>query len=132
MPEPQPESITALLRSLLDDARELIREEIALARAEIRDEITAAQTVGIAFASAALVGLIGATLLCVAVGGAVAYLLGWPAWAGYGIIAVLLLIAGYMLMNYGRKRLANVRALPKTTETLKENVAWMQNRSGMK
>ena len=46
-------SIPGLIRGLLDDTRELIREEIALARAEIREEVSAAQTVAVAFGAAA-------------------------------------------------------------------------------
>src|SRR5690348_8804416 len=42
MAETDPNSVAALIRGLLDDTRDLIREEIALARAEIREEITAA------------------------------------------------------------------------------------------
>lgn len=125
-------SIPEVIRSLLQDTRDLMREEIALARAEIREEIGAVQTVGIAFGSAAFAALLGATLLCVAIGGAIAYLLAWPSWAGYGIVAVLLLAGAYVLARYGRGQLAKVRALPKTTQTVKENLAWMQSKSGEK
>src|SRR5207237_7097617 len=52
-------SIPGLIKGLLDDARDLIREELQLARAEIREEISALQTVTIAFAVAAVVGLLG-------------------------------------------------------------------------
>jgi fructose-specific phosphotransferase system IIC component len=125
-------NIAGLVRGLLHDTRDLIREEIALARAEIREEISAAQTVGIAFGSAALAALLGAALLCIAVGGAIAYAFGWPAWAGYGITAVLLLGGAFGLVQYGRGQLAKVRAMPKTTETVKENLAWVQNKSAEK
>ena len=125
-------NIAGLVRGLLQDTRDLIREEIALARAEIREEISAAKTVGIAFGSAALAALLGATLLCIAVGGAIAYAFGWPAWAGYGITAVLLLGGAIALVQYGRGQLAKVRALPKTTETVKENLAWVQSKSAEK
>jgi fructose-specific phosphotransferase system IIC component len=125
-------SITALIRSLLQDIRDLIREEIALARAEIREEITTVQSVGIAFSSAALAALLGVTLLGIAIGGALAYFLGWPSWAGYGIVAVLFLIGAFAMVQYGRGRLARLRALPKTTQTVKENLAWMQSKSAEK
>jgi fructose-specific phosphotransferase system IIC component len=125
-------SVPGLIRGVLDDTRTLIREELALARAEIREEVSAAQTVAIAFGAAAVGAVIGAVLLFVAIGGALAYVLTWPAWAGYGIVAVLLLGGTYGLVIYGRKRLASVRALPNTTETVKENLAWMQTKSATK
>ena len=122
-------SIPALIRSVVDDARELIREEIALAKAEIREEASAVQSVGIAFAGAALFAMIGVVLLCIALGGAIAYLFNAPAWVGYGIIAILLGGGAYFLMNWGRASLANIRALPKTTESLRENIAWIRSKS---
>jgi hypothetical protein len=132
MAEPDNNSIAGLIRSLLEDTRDLIREEIALARVEIREEITAARAVAIAFGSAALAAVLGTTILSIAIGAGVAYLLGWPAWAGYGIVAVLLLGGAYLLVRYGRGELAKVRALPKTTQTVKENLAWMQSKSADK
>ena len=122
-------SIPTLIKGLLDDARDLIREELQLARAEIREEISALQTVTIAFAIAAVVGLFGAVLLSIALGGALAYFLRWPSWTGYGIVAVLFLAAGWGLCLYARARLRDVRAIPNTTATMKENLAWMQNKS---
>jgi hypothetical protein len=132
MAEHEAESITGLVRGILDDTRDLIREELALARAEIREEISAVQTVGVAFGGAAVAATIGIVLLCIALGSALAYALNWPAWAGYGIVAVVLLGTAFALVQYGRTRLAQVRALPKTTETVKENLAWMQSKSGGK
>ena len=132
MAEHDQDSVAGLIRSVLDDTRELIREEIALARAEIREEIGAARSVGVSFGGAADAALLGATLLCITIGGAIAYFLDWPAWAGYGITALLLLGGAYALVSYGRRQLANVRALPKTTDSLKENMAWIQSRSAEK
>ena len=125
-------SIPALIRGLLDDARDLIREELQLARAEIREEISAAQTAVIAFAISAAVGLMGAVLLSVAIGGAIAYFLRWPAWAGYGITALLFLAAAWGLCLHARARLKSIRAIPETKDTIKENLAWMQKKSGLR
>src|SRR5205814_724218 len=110
----------------------LIREELQLARAEIREEISAAQSAVITFAIAAAIGLMGAMLLSVALGGAIAYFLRWPPWAGYGVTAVLFLAGAYGLAMYARARVAAIRAIPETTETMKENLAWMQNKSVQK
>ena len=123
------DSIAAVIRSLLDDTRELIREELALARAEIREEFAAVQMVGMSFAIAAIAALLGSVLLAIGVGGGLAYLLGWPSWSGYLIVALLMLAGAFGLIMFARRRLAAVRALPKTTETLKENVAWIQSKS---
>jgi putative superfamily III holin-X len=125
-------SIPTLIRGLLDDARDLIREELQLARAEIREEVSAAQTALVAFAAAAAVALIGAVLLSVAIGSAIAYFLRWPAWAGYAITAVLFFVASWGLVLYARGRLSEIRAIPETKDSIKENIAWMQNKSALK
>jgi len=122
-------SIPGLIKGLLDDARDLIREEIQLARAEIREEISALQTVTMSFAAAAAAALLGAVLLAIAIGGLIAWALSWPTWAGYGIVAILLLIGAGGCALYARSRLRVIRAIPNTTETMKENIAWMQNKS---
>ena len=129
MAEHTTESIPNLFRSVLNDARELIRQELALAKAELRQEATAARTVAIVFAAAALVGLLGVSLLSVALGGAIADLFDLPAWAGQGIVALVMAVAAFSLASVGRARLANIRALPKTQATLRENIAWMQTKS---
>ena len=123
------DSIPALIRSVLDDARELIREEIAVARAEIREELSIAKAAATGFGAAAVAGAVALVLFCIALGGAIAYLFGWPAWAGYGLVALLLAAAAYAGVSYGQKQLAQIRTLPKTTATLQENIAWIQDKS---
>ena len=125
-PEP---SIKELIRGVLDDTRELIREEIALARAELREELSKARTAAIAMTAAAVAGMIGVIMLCVAAGGALADVLEWPAWGGYGIVALVLLLGALAMVMVGRNRLASIRALPKTVDSLKENVEWVQTKS---
>ena len=122
-------SVPALVRSIVDDARELIREEVAIARSEIREGVSAAQTAGAAFGAAAVAGLVAVVLFCVALGLAIAYVFEWPAWAGIGIVSVLLGLVAYIALRYGQGKLANLQPLPKTTATLRENVAWIQDKS---
>ena len=129
MAEPETSSIPALFRGVLDDARELIREEIALLRAEIREEASAAQKAGIALAAAGLLATMGAVLLCIAIGSAIAYFFNAPTWVGYGVVSLLLGAAAYLCVNRGRAGLANVRGLPKTKESLRENMVWIQSKS---
>jgi hypothetical protein len=65
-------SITDVARSLLDDVRDLFREEIALARAEFRQELGDAQSGGARLGAG--VGLVaaGGVMLLFAIGRAVA------------------------------------------------------------
>jgi Putative Actinobacterial Holin-X, holin superfamily III len=129
MDDHQTSSIPALIRSVLDDARELIREEIAVARAEIREEMSTARAAATGFGAAGVAGMVALVLFCIALGGAIAHLFGWPAWGGHGLVALLLAAGAYGGLRYGQGQLAKVRALPKTTATLQENMAWIQDKS---
>lgn len=122
-------TIGDLMRGVVDDARALIRQELALARAELREEFAAAQSVGIAFGAAAVLGLLGLIMLCVSIGGAIAWLFNAPAWVGYGAVALVLAGGTLLLVARGRTALSNVRMLPQTTESLRENLAWIQGTS---
>ncbi len=132
MADHESSTVAGLVRGILNDVRDLIREEIALARAEIREEIGAVRTVAVAYGAAVGAAVLGVILLCIAIGNAIAYFLHWPEWTGYGIVGLVLLGIGYGLSVYGRGRMAEVRTLPKTTETVKENLEWMQNKSAGK
>src|SRR6266567_431856 len=114
------ESLRGLLRGILMDLRTLIREEIALARVEIREQAGRAKAAALSFGIAAAALAFGGIFLLVAVALGIASLLGWPAWTGFLIVAVLLCIGGFFTLSSGRKQLASVHAVPgETVTTLK-------------
>jgi protein-S-isoprenylcysteine O-methyltransferase Ste14 len=123
-------SVATLLSGIVADAQELVRQEIALARQEVREEISTAKDAGIKLGIAGAVLAIGGLLLVLTLAQALADLLDWPAWAGYGLVGVVLAIVGYFLLSAAQKRLKEVHPVPeKTVETLKENVEWLKDRT---
>ena len=123
------ESTGSLIRGILNDLRTLIREEIALARAEMREQAGRARAAALSFGIAAAALAFGAIFLLVAMALGIANLLGWPAWTGFLIMALLLCIGGYFTLSSGRKQLASVHAVPEeTVTTLKENSEWIAKR----
>lgn len=125
----QTESIGGLLRGILMDVRTLIREEIALARIEIREQAGRARAAAVSFGIAAVALACGGLLLLVALATAIADVFDWPVWAGFLIVAVLLCVAGLVTLASGRKQLAQVHAVPEeTVSTLKENSEWIAKR----
>ena len=123
------ESTASLIRGILNDLRTLIREEIALARAEMREQAGRARAAALSIGIAAAALAFGGIFLLVAIALGIAYLLGWPAWAGFLIVAFLLCIGGYFTLSSGRKQLARVHAMPEeTVTTLKENSEWIAKR----
>jgi len=123
------ESTVSLIRGILNDLRTLIREEIALARVEMREQAGRARAAALSFGIAAAALAFGGIFLLVAIALGIATLLGWPAWTGFLIMALLLGIGGYVTLSSGRKQLARVHAMPEeTVTTLKENSEWIAKR----
>jgi hypothetical protein len=123
------ESIGDLVKGILGDIRQLIRDEIALARVEVREQASRARLAAMALGTAALALLFGGTFLLVAVATGLADLLDWPVWAGFLAVGVLLGVVGAVMLATGRSRLRAVHPVPEqTVETLKENSEWIAKR----
>jgi uncharacterized membrane protein len=123
-------TVAGLLRGVVDDIRDLFRQEIALARYEIRDEISKARTAAIAYGVAGATLAAAGLLLLFAIGRGIAALLNWPVWAGYGLFAIVLGIAGLALLSYAQSQMRRVKAVPEqTVKTMKENVEWIKEKS---
>lgn len=122
-------SIPDLIRGILQDLRLLVREEIALARVELREQAgrakAAAFSIGVAAASLAGAGLF--ILFAMAFG--IAELFAWPIWAGFLAVAVLLGITGVVAAVAGRAQIKRLHPVPEATmRTLKENSEWIAKR----
>jgi hypothetical protein len=121
MTQHQDESVGGLLKSALDDVRDLIREEIALARAEIRQEASKLTTAAVQFGIGGAAIWFAAMFLLFAVALGTATALAWPTWTGFALVAVVLGIMGAVLLMSGRSALRKIRPLPRTIESVKEN-----------
>jgi uncharacterized membrane protein YqjE len=123
------DSIGTLIKGILVDLRTLIREEIALARVEIKEQAGRARAAAMSFGIAAAALAFGAAFLLVAVAFAIADMLNWPVWAGFLIVAVVLSVVGMFTLSSGKKQLQGFTAVPEeTVTTLKENSEWIAKR----
>jgi len=123
-------SLSALLSGIVGDAQELVRKEIALARQEVREEISAAKDAGIALATAGVVLAIGGLFLLVTLALGLADLFDWPSWAGFGLVGLVSAIVGAVMLSSARHRLQQVHPIPeRTVETMKENIEWIKDRT---
>ena len=123
-------SVSALLSGIVGDAQDLVRKEIALARQEIREELTAAKTAATALALAGAVLAVGGLFLLVTVALGLADLLNWPAWAGFGIVGLVFGIVGAILLSSARHKMKQINPVPeRTVETMKENIEWIKDRT---
>jgi hypothetical protein len=124
----QNDSVTHTIGRLIDDVRELFREEVALARAELRHEVSAFAAAAAQMGAGATAGAFAMGFLLLGLAQGFAALVGWPAWGGYLAMAVVLgIVAAVALMN-GRKKARSIPAVPQTVESIKETKEWMKDR----
>ena len=121
MAETTDTSVGGLLKGALDDVRELFREELALARAEVRAELSKVTASAVRFGAGGVALWFAAMFLFVTLALGISALLQWPAWAGFGIVTLLLALAGIVLVLAGRSSIRDVRPMPRTVHTVKEN-----------
>lgn len=126
---PHEESIPDLIRGTIRDGLALVRDEIFLARTELREEITRIKSGLITVVAAVVVGLLALIMMLNTVAWGVVYAFDWPTWAGFAVIAVPLVIIAVALGMMGKSLLARDRYMPKSVDTLKENAEWIRART---
>lgn len=118
------QSITDLLRSTVRDAQDLVRGEIALAKAEMRDEVRRFGAGAALLAAAAVAAIIAVVFLLTAASWGISEAAGWPAWPGFAIVGFVVLLTAAVLGMVGKKRFNGERHMPLTVDTMKENMQW--------
>ena len=123
------DTIGGLIRGILTDLKTLMREEIALARVEFREQAGKARAAALSFGMAAVSLVFGVAFILSAIAMAIAELAGWPLWAGFLIVAVVLTVIGFIALSAGRRKLRTFQPIPEQTVTsLKENSEWIAKR----
>jgi hypothetical protein len=111
-------SLGELVGEVSRDLSALMRQELALAKAELADSAKKAGAGAGLMGGAAYAGMMTILFLSIALWWALALLVG-GGWSGV-IVAVLWAIIGGILFAVGRSRLQTVRGAPQTVETVKE------------
>jgi hypothetical protein len=122
-------SVIDIIKGAVRDAQDLVRGEIALAKAEARQEVRRLGAAAALLAGAALAGVVGLVFLLTTIAWGLSEGLGWPVWAGFAIVTALVLFAAGVMAYLGRARLVRERHMPLTVDTVKENVQWMRART---
>jgi uncharacterized membrane protein YqjE len=127
--EAESASVGELVREVANDLSTLMRQELELAKTEVKEEVAKGGKAAGMLGAAGLAGYFVALFLSLALMWALASMIpvGWAAL----IVAVLWGIVGAVLYATGRKRLRQVNPKPEqTVETLKEDVQWARTRNG--
>jgi hypothetical protein len=127
--DPGDTSIGQIIGEISDDLSKLFRQEVELAKAEVRQEATKAGKAAGMLGGAGLAGYMTLLLLSFAVVFGLGNVmdLGWSAL----IVAVVWGAAAAILYATGRRRLRTVDPVPRqTVDTLKEDAQWLKNPTG--
>jgi hypothetical protein len=133
-------SATGLLRGIITDIGDLIRQEIRFARTELRTDLRKTREAATVLTLGVGTAVLGVMLLAVML----VFLLHWltlpvgeassydpaavPLWGCFGIIGGLFLLTGAALSWLGYKKFESFNPLPdETANTVKENVEWIVN-----
>ena len=121
---PQAEaSLGELFSDLTSDMSALVRDELSLAKVELKEEVTKAGRAAGMFGGAALAGYMTIVLLSFAAAWGLAELMavGWA----FLIVGVIWGVVGAFLYLRAREQIQHVNPKPEQTiDTLKEDVQW--------
>jgi hypothetical protein len=122
-------SIGDLIGNISDDLSQLFRQEVELAKAEVKQEAVKAGKAAGMLGGAGFAGYLAVVLLSFAAVFGLANVMdaGWAAL----IVAVVWAAAGAALYLAGKKKLETVDPMPRrTVDTLKEDAQWLKNPTG--
>ena len=122
-------SIGDLIGNISNDLSQLFRQEVELAKVELKQEASKAGKAAGMLGGAGFAGYLAVVLLSFALVFGLANVMdaGWAAL----IVGVLWAIAGAVLYTTGRNRLKTVDPVPRrTVDTIKEDAQWLKNPTG--
>jgi len=123
-------SVTSLLRGIVSDAQDLMRQQLALFRAEIKDDFRKTVGILIAIGSGAFMVAVGGALLCFML----VYLLAslapaLPLWGAFGIVGASVALVGGLVAYVAIAKFKTFNPLPdESVQAFQENVQWIRNR----
>ena len=118
-------TLSDVLQDILRNLQEIVRSEVRLAKAEIRDEAVQAGSSALWVTAGAVAALCAWMFLSWTAVYALAVFMSM--WAATLAVAVILAIMAGVLLVIGVRRFKRIQPIPgRTVETLKENLEWMK------
>ena len=117
-PEPDNRPIGEVFSAVTSDLSTLMRQEVALAKAEIRESATQAGAAVGKLAGAGVAGHMVLLFVSVSAWWGLGQFIG-NAWSAL-VVAAFWAVVGAVLYSSGRAQLGQVEGLPRTTETTKQ------------
>jgi nitrate/nitrite transporter NarK len=121
-------TVGQLVADTTREVSELLRYEVALAKAELAEDAKRAGVGAGMLGGAGFLGAVAFVLLCVAAAFGLNEGAGWPLWLSFLVVAVVLLVIAGVLALVGRKSVSKVGPPQRTIETSKQTVAAVKGR----
>jgi len=116
--------ISAVLYEIVGNVQDIVRSEVQLAKAELREEMQKSRSAAILLAAGVLLLSSGVLLLLLAIVLALADVM--PAWAAALVVGAGVGALAAICLVFGIRQFRKVRAVPKTAATMKENLQWVK------
>jgi hypothetical protein len=118
--------VGSLMSGIVDDVQDLIRQQVALLKHEVRTDIRNALGATAFLAVGAVISLFGGLLLFFMVPYLINYLApSVPIWCCFAIVGCVVLLIGLGLVVYGLGKLRSSSLYPRESiATFKENLEW--------
>lgn len=121
-------SLGEITNSILTNAQEVLRDEVRLAKTEIRDELKSALRASAMLATGVVLALFAFGMLLLTVTWALDRVL--PLWAAAAMVTAVVAVISGVLILVGRQKIRQVDPKPRETmETMKENVQWVKQQT---
>jgi len=120
-------SVTSLVTGITDDLQQLIRQQAALVRQEIQEDIRKTKEGAVAFALGAGAAAVSVVLLAFTIVYALATT-ALPLWACFAIVTGTFVVLAIVLIVAGKKTFDSIRPLQnQAVQGLRENLQWQTN-----
>jgi MFS family permease len=116
-----------LVSRVATDLSTLVRQELALAKAEVKQEAAQAGKAAGMFGVGALAGLM--TLVFLSIAGLFALALALPLWLSALIVAAVWGVVALVLVLLGSREIKHIEPPERTIKTVKEDVEWVKSRT---
>lgn len=120
------QSMTKLISGIITDAQELVRQQLAMFRTELKHDVRRTKQALVALVSGLALVSVGATLLCFMAVHGLHAAFELPLWACFGVVGGLLAIGGGVAFYSALKQFNEFNPLPdESAQALKENMQWI-------
>ena len=131
-----PNSIPALLRDLRDETTTLLRQEVALAKSEMKENVSRMGSHATQIAVGAFVAYAGIIVLLIGIGHLLGALLiragidqQVAQWLAPSVVGLVVAIIGWVMLSRAKHAIAHDDLAPKQTiESLRENKQWAESK----